>query len=215
MLSVQEIRPAADDGPGREQRFELLRELADSYAALGQFQRAEDCYWSAARLEPDEPGPFVGLGIVAVQLGRPDEAEVAFQSAVRRDPACAEAYGGLAMVRQQRGDHAGAFDMHLKCLELDCDNLVALLGLFQTSCQMGTFAKVIQYLEVYLDRHPGDSAVLFCLAALYAREDRLEDARQCLLSVLALEPDKPEAAELLREVRRRLDEAPARNVVSA
>ena len=91
--------------------------------------------------------------------------------------------------------------MHLKCLELDADNLVALLGLFQASVRMGTFAKVIRYLEIYLDRHPGDVAVLFCLATLYARDGRLEEAREALLSVLALEPDKKEAVELLRQVR--------------
>ena len=215
MLSVQDIRLGEPAGTARRQHFDVLRELADSYAAGGQFDRAEECYWSAARLEPDQPGPFVGLGIVALQLGRPGEAELAFESAIRRDGRCAEAYSGLAMVRQQRGDHAGAFDMHLKCLELDSDNLVALLGLFQSSCQMGTFAKVIHYLEVYLDRHPGDTSVLFCLAALYAREGRLEDARGCLLSVLALEPRQPEAEQLLREVRRRLADAPASQALQA
>ncbi|MCD6303887.1 MAG: tetratricopeptide repeat protein [Planctomycetes bacterium] len=201
MLSVQDMQTPDRLARYRRQRFDVLRELAEAYAAMGRFDDARRCYTQAAGLEPREASPLVGLGVVAVQQGMLDEAEEAFRAAARRQDDCAEAYGGLAIVRQQRGDYAGAFDMHLKCLELDADNLVALLGLFQASVRMGTFAKVIRYLEIYLDRHPGDVAVLFCLATLYARDGRLEEAREALLSVLALEPDKKEAVELLRQVR--------------
>ena len=204
MLSVQTLRDLDDVADAAGQRFDVLMELAECQSALGDLNRARCCYRQAGRLEPDRP----------IQLDRLDEAEAAFQAAAQRQPSCAEAYGGLAMVRQRRGDYAGAFDMHLKCLELDTDNLVALLGLFQTSCQMGTFAKVIHYLEVYLDRHPGDTSVLFCLATLYAREGQLGPARDCLLDVLALEPGKAEAEQLLDAVRRQLAETQPQDALS-
>lgn len=215
MLSVHQVRALDEIASAGHQRCDVLMELGDCYAALGDLPRAKGCYAEAADLEPDRAAPCVGLGVVAIQLDRPDEAQAAFEAAARREPHCAEAYGGLAMVKQQQGDYPGAFDMHLKCLELDGDNLVALLGLFQTSCQMGTFAKVIHYLEIYLDRHPGDTAVLFCLATLYAREGQLEDARQCLLSVLALDPGKAQAAQLLREVHEQLAECSPQDALSA
>jgi tetratricopeptide (TPR) repeat protein len=215
VLSVQ-----ADPFPGRagiclNQHYDVLKELAESYAALGRLDEAEQCYRQAATLAPGRAEPYVGIGIVAIQRGRLDQAEAAFEIATERVADCAEAYGGLAMVRQQQGDYPGALDMYLRCLELDTDNLVALLGLFQTSCQMGTFAQVIHYLELYLDRHPGDVAVLFCLATLYAREDRLGRAEDCLLSVLALEPGKAEAARLLEQVRDELAAVARRDVISA
>jgi cytochrome c-type biogenesis protein CcmH/NrfG len=215
VLSVHDIRADGAVARGRTHHFDVLDELGNCYAVLGEFERAEECYTAAALLEPNRAAPFIGLGVIALQLERLGEAEVAFETAARREPDSAEAYGGLAMVRQQRGDYASAFDMHLKCLQLDADNLVALLGLFQASCQMGTFAKVIHYLEIYLQRHPGDAAVLFCLATLYAREGQLDDARQCLLSVLALEPEKPEAVQLLQEVQRQHDRTRPRNTVNA
>lgn len=199
---------AAEFRPDRHQHYQVLRELGDCYAALNDAPRARSYYLEASALAPDEPGPFVGLGVLAIQSGRLDEAEQAFQTAARIQPSSAEAYGGLAMIRQQCRHYAAAFDMYLKCLELDSDNLVALLGLFQTSCQMGTFARVIHYLELYLDRHPGDTAVQFCLATLYAREGRLDEAEAALLTVLTLEPDKPEAEQLLEQVRQAM--APAR-----
>ncbi len=215
MLSVQQIRALDDADSAGSQRFEVLNELGDCYAALGDLDGAKRCYAQAADLEPNRAAPYVGLGVAAIQLDRLDEAQIAFEAAARREPDCAEAYGGLAMVKQRRQDYPGAFDMHLKCLQLDTDNLVALLGLFQTSCQMGTFAKVIHYLEIYLDRHPGDTSVLFCLATLYAREGQLENARESILSVLALEPGKPEAKQLLREVRKQLAERKPQDALSA
>ncbi len=187
-----------------DQHYEVMKEMGDCYAGLGDGGRARECYLGALDLAPNKAQPHVGLGVLAIQDGRSDDALAAFSTAKRLDPNCAEAYGGLAMVYQQKAEYAKAFEMYLTCLELDVDNLSALLGLFQTSCQMGTFGKVIQFLELYLDKHPGDTSVLFCLSSLYVKEERFEDAAEVLRRVLALEPDKKEATELLADVERRL-----------
>ena len=182
------------------QRYEVLRELGDCYASVGNCEQARRCYEKAASLGPDEADPYVGLGVVAMQQGLLDDAEIAFRVACRLDSACSRAYAGLAMVAQERADHRQAFDMYLKCLELDTDNLTALLGLFQTSCKMGSFAQVIHYLELYLDMHPGDGSVKFSLAALYVKEGRLAEAGTLLRGVLTLDPGNADAANLLEEV---------------
>jgi tetratricopeptide (TPR) repeat protein len=108
------------------------------------------------------------------------------------------------MVAQQRADYKQAFEMYLKSLELDTDNLIALLGLFQTSCQMGSFAKVIHYLEVYLNMHPGDTSVMFPLAALYMKDGKLEESKNILLDLLTLDKSHTDAANLLEEVEHSL-----------
>jgi tetratricopeptide (TPR) repeat protein len=189
------------------QHYEVLQELGDCYTSVGNGIEAQRCYEKAASLGPDEPGPYVGLGVVALQKNLFDDAEIAFRVACRLDINCAKAYAGLAIVAQQRGDYKQAFNMYLKCLELDTDNLTALLGLFQTSCQMGSFAKVIHYLEVYLSMHPGDTSVMFSLAALYMREGRLEQSKKILLDVLTLDPVNKDAANLLEEVEHSLAQA--------
>jgi len=194
--------PAVEESPSPH--YQMLKELGDCYAAVADFQRARECYRQAASLAPDEPGPYVGLGVIGIQTDALEDARAAFEVARKLDPHCAEAYGGLAMVRHQRLDYQGAFDMYLKCLQFDTDNLVALLGLFQTSRQMGTFCKIIHYLEVYLDKHPDDAAVLFCLATLYLEEDRLQEACLALSRVLELQPGKPEAAALLADVQQKM-----------
>jgi tetratricopeptide (TPR) repeat protein len=142
--------------------------------------------------------------VVALQKNLLDDAEIAFRVACRLDANCAKAYAGLAMVEQQRTDYKKAFELYLKCLELDTDNLTALLGLFQTSCQMGTFSKVIHYLEVYLSMHPADTSVMFSLAALYIKDNQFKKSQKILLDVLALDPNNQDAANLLEEVEHSL-----------
>jgi tetratricopeptide (TPR) repeat protein len=186
------------------QHYEVLQELGDCYTSVGNGMEAQRCYEKAASLGPDEPGPYIGLGVIALQKNLLDDAEIAFRVACRLDASCAKAYAGLAMVAQQRGNYKQAFDMYLKCLEMDTDNLTALLGLFQTSCQMGSFAKVIHYLEVYLSMHPGDTSVMFSLAALYMKEGRLKRSKKVLLDVLTLDPANKDAANLLEEVEHSL-----------
>jgi tetratricopeptide (TPR) repeat protein len=207
-----------DVGPGRErqcqrngadeqdltQRYEVLQELGDCCTSVGDYAEAQKCYEKAASLGPDEADPYVGLGVIALQKDLLDDAEIAFRVACRLNVDCAKAYAGLAMVAQRRADYKQAFDLYLRCLELDVDNLTALLGLFQTSCQMGSFDKVIHYLELYLDMHPGDTSVLFSLAALYMKDNRFEQSRKTLQDILALDADNKDAANLLEEVEHSL-----------
>ena len=186
------------------QHYEVLRELGDCYTSVGNYSQAHRCYEKAASLGPDEPGPYVGLGVADLQCDKLEDAEIAFRVACRLDPDCAKAYAGMAMVAQQRGEHPESFDLYMKSLELDTDNITALLGLFQVSCEMGSFAKVIYYLEVYLGMHPGDTSVMFALAALYLKDSQLERARGILQDLLALEPGSQDATNLLEEVEHSL-----------
>ncbi len=186
------------------QHYEVLMELADCLTSVGKYDQAQQHYEKAAVLDPDAAGPYIGLGVVALQKSSLDDAEIAFKVACRLEPNCARAYAGRAMVAQQRAHYTEAFQMYLECLELENDNLTALLGLFQTSCQMGSFEKIIRYLQVYLDMHPGDTSVMFALAALYMKDGRLAESRKILRDVLALQPEHKDAADLLEEVERGL-----------
>jgi tetratricopeptide (TPR) repeat protein len=196
-----------DEQHDSTQHYEVLQELGDCYTSVGDYSQAQRYYEKAAVISPDEAGPYVGLGVVALQKNLLDDAEIAFRVACRLNANCAKAYAGFAMVAQQRSDYKKAFEMYLKSLELDTDNLVALLGLFQASCQMGSFEQVIHYLEVYLNMHPGDTSVMFPLAALYMRDGKLAESKDILLDLLSLDENHKDAANLLEEVEHSLAQA--------
>ncbi len=201
-----DVTPNITEIENTTQRYELLQELGDCYASVGNYSRARHCYEQAATLGPDESGPYVGLGVVALQQEDFEDAEIAFRVACRLEPNCSKAYAGLAMVAQQQGECQNAFDLYLKCLEFDSDNMTALLGLFQVSCEMGSFAKVIHYLRTYLDSHPNDTAVMFSLAALYVKDDQPEPAHKLLLDIASQDPNNTDAVNLLEEVERSLSQ---------
>ena len=182
------------------QHYEVLMELGDCHTSVGDYSEAQQYYEKAAVLFPDEAGPYVGLGVVALQKNLIDDALTAFKVACRLDNESAKAYAGLGMVAQQKGDYKRAFDMFLKSLEMDTNNMISLLGLFQTSCQMGSFEKVTYYLETYLNMHPGDISVMYPLAALYMRDGKLEDSKKVLSDILVLDRNHKDAANLLEEV---------------
>lgn len=184
--------------------FNALQELGDSFLSVGDNDQAQRCYEKAAILDADEAAPYVGIGTVAMQKNLPEDAELAFRVARRLDPKCSKAYEGLASVAQKNENYEKAFEMYLKCLELDTNNLTALLGLFQASSQMGSFAKIIHYLEIYLDRHHNDSSVMFSLATLYMKEDQFEKSKAMLSKVLTISPDNQDAENLLEEVEQNL-----------
>jgi tetratricopeptide (TPR) repeat protein len=186
------------------QHYEALQEMADCYVSVGNYEQAQKYYEKAAVLSPDAPDPYIGFGVVALQNNQLDDAEIAFKIACRLDADCAKAYAGLGMAAQQKSDYKQAFEMFLKSLELDTENLISLLGLFQVSCQMGSFAQITHYLEVYLDMHPGDTSVMFPLAALYMKDGRFEESKKVLLDVLTLDENHKDAANLLEEVEHSL-----------
>lgn len=184
------------------QHYEVLQELGDCYTFTGNLVKAKSCYEKAASLAPDEAGPYVGLGVVALQEELLADAEAAFKVACRLDRNCSKAYAGLAIVEQQRGNHRQAFEMYLKCLNIDPENLTALLGLLQTCCHIGSYEKIIHHLEEYLNRHPGDTLLMFTLAALYMKDSRFEESKVLLLDILSLDGNNADAANLLEEVER-------------
>jgi tetratricopeptide (TPR) repeat protein len=189
------------------QHFEILQELGDCYCSMGDFERARQYYEKAAVLGPDEAAPYVGLGVVALQNDQLGDAITAFQVACRLDAKCAKAYAGLGMAAQQNNDYRRAFDMYLKSLELDSENMICLLGLFQVSCQMGSFEQVTHYLELYLDMHPGDTSVMYPLAALYMKDGKIEASQNVLRDILVLDPQNTDAANLLEEIEHSIAQA--------
>lgn len=180
--------------------YESLRDRADACTIDGDLHQARRLYASALDCQPSRAEARVGLGVVEMAEGRTAQARHHFEAALALDAGCVEACAALALIHQEAREYEAAFDLYLRCLRLDGDHMLALLGLFQVSCQMGTFEMITRYLKLYLARHGDDVAVLFCLATLHARGGALKAAREAIARVLLLQPAHAEAAALARRI---------------
>ena len=113
------VREIQNPDQGWMQRYDVVKELGDCYASVGDYENARRYYEQAAWLEPDEAGPYVGTGVIELQQGHLEDARIAFRVALRLDGCDSKAHAGLAMIAQQTGAPQEAFDAYLKSLELD------------------------------------------------------------------------------------------------
>ena len=161
-----------------EQKAQSLDDLlveADQAAERGDHAAAESLYTTAMRADTADPVLPFNLGNVFHAQGRPTEAKVAWQIAVARDPAFAEAWYNLALAAeddkqadlavaqyrravQAQPDYADAqFNLALLLTELDrcADALAAwqrFLELEPSSQQTGTAQKAVALCRMRLQQ---------------------------------------------------------------
>ena len=57
--------------------YEVLQHLGDCYIAVDDYGQAGKCYEKAASLCPDQPQPYVGLGLTALVTTEKDAVKLA------------------------------------------------------------------------------------------------------------------------------------------
>jgi len=106
---------AALEGQVREtpEDAEMWRILGQAYSQAERYEASAGAYARAAMLTPEDARLHSALGEALVQASGgvvTDEAQVAFNAAVQRDPADPRARYFLALHKDQSGDRDGAMD---------------------------------------------------------------------------------------------------------
>ena len=180
--------------------YEVLMRRADFCVASAQTEYARQYYIKASALAPGRGEPYVGLGIVSLHQNDLPAAQAAFETACRLDNRCEKGFCGLGIVYQQKADRRKALSMFSRCLELDGDDMTALLGLLEMSHRTGDLDRIKYFLRQYLARYPHDIAIMLCLASVYLQEEQFDAARQILMDVLILDADNITAVDLIEEL---------------
>jgi Flp pilus assembly protein TadD len=84
------------DGGGPPLSYPALMRVGDVARHAGDFANAVNLYRRAAQLAPRDPAPFVALGDALLGMGRTNEAILAYNSALARDPGNLRALKGQA-----------------------------------------------------------------------------------------------------------------------
>jgi tetratricopeptide (TPR) repeat protein len=154
---------------------------------------------------------YLSLGSVLFQRGYPEQAESAFQRALRDDPASAEAQYGLGSVylkQNQLVKAKGSFEQTLKLhasYPQTLPNAWNNLGLLAT--RAGNTDEAIGYFLDALRIDPQHFVALQNLGNAYRQEKRWGDARETLEHALVLKPQDAEANYALAMVFAQTDDS--------
>jgi tetratricopeptide (TPR) repeat protein len=195
--------------------------------AAGDFEASHAAALELLRRSPHEPAFLRLAGRAAVELGRPEAAEL-LQQAAAADPGSAEAWQDLADALLAEGRLTEARQALLEAVERRPDDADLQVDLAHVEHASGERDQAIARLERTLELDPTNVAALRGLGGMYEAAGRLDDALGCRRAVLdsgrgdaltaldaaelALRLDRlPEAGEAFRSLRT-LDDEPEHEI---
>lgn len=170
------------DGAGGKSILGLYHMLRKEYELAAKALR------EASELQPTDAGTLTRLGQCLHLLKRPDEAQAAYERAIRVNPDAGEAYKGLAILAKQRDDDAAYTEALAACRRLiPGDQWVQ--AEFRAKQEEADPRSAIAEREKRLAQQPDDVDNLKRLAVLYEKVQALPKADECYARLGALLPD--------------------------
>lgn len=136
-----------------------------------------------------------------LQNGKNREAISILEQLIAKDPIYASAYNDLAIAYEKDGELEKARKYHEKALQLQPDNCTFKKNLadFLYLAFGDTEAALHHYLEL-LKQYPKDIETLTALAQIAIENEKLDDSKTFLKSILAIEPWNKNARETLAAI---------------
>ena len=154
------------------QRFQQAQHLHQQ----GRLNEAEPLYRELLSTHPDAAGPMHFLGLLCMQRGDLEQADVLMASALKlqRDPLFLSNYG---MLHARAGRHAKAIELYAEAVERKPDYAEAWFNLGVSRADQGDFAQAIAAYKQAISVRPDYVKALFNLvAALHANGNEAEAA---------------------------------------
>lgn len=174
---------------------------AERYLALEDADRAAECLKQANALEHGHaPLPFVGLGRVALLLGRLDDAERLIEHALRLDPTSPQALTFHGVIAEARSELTTARSRLERALTADPTYAPAHLNLGRVLGQLRRWPEALAALHEALSLSPALLPAAPMLAVAAVRADAPERAIGPLTRLLEQHPSHVDALVTLADV---------------
>lgn len=150
---------------------DLTLRIAESLAAIGEFEEALDYYKDA---EIDEPEMLFRYGFIAYQANRMDIAIHTWEELLKRDPEYGSVYNYLAEAYQEEGLIDQGYQATQKGLEIDPLNKELLLTAATLARIIGQNDESYRLARKAVSIDPGFKAGILFLIENYRKEDDFE-----------------------------------------
>lgn len=197
-LYAKEIKPTSAKAIGtaisvindKQAKDQLLWQLYKSGAyadAIKGFQKAID------KGQSDNPNMFIGLARSYQALGKDDEANDAFASAIKADPSYSESYKWLGYFLKSKKDFKGAADAFINCQTRAEDPNEATLA-SEVAFTRGMMAfqrhenpQAIDFLNTATSLNNKNKEAFLGLASVYTEQRDLKSANKAIKAALDLD----------------------------
>jgi tetratricopeptide (TPR) repeat protein len=145
--------------------------LISLYGHLHEFEKAEEHYFAAVRLDPNQSESYYNYGVLLMQENKGREAEEAFRKALAANSQYAEAHNNLGDLLQREGKLAEAMAEFEKAIRNKPDFPQAHFNLGRLLVNQGRYKDAIDELLKTLSSQDdeGRPTYLYAVGAAYAR----------------------------------------------
>ena len=193
-----EIVNSAD--PSTTDPLELLIARGECLAKLDRLAEAEAAYLAAVEEDQANDRPRTGLGAVLILQGKHEDALSRFEEAAELNPNSENALCGIGLALRAAGEPERALDAFCKSLDENRENVPALMNLVHVAYETDRPEPAVEYLRRYLEYYPGNFDIQFILAGVLYKKGDFDEARAAIDIVLAFNPDREDALDLLAKI---------------
>jgi tetratricopeptide (TPR) repeat protein len=145
--------------------------LISLYGRTGNFQKAEEHYQAALKLNPDKyPDAYYNYGVLLMKEGKLGEAQAEFATALKINPLYADAHNDLGYVLESQGKLDDAASEYRKAAEERPDFRKAHFNLARLLVTQRRYSEAIEQLQQTLTPVDEETAAyLYALGAAYGR----------------------------------------------
>jgi tetratricopeptide (TPR) repeat protein len=143
-----------------------------------------------------DPRLFVAqnqLGLLALNAGQRQEAEIRFKKAIEAEPGFAEAQSNLAVVYSQKGKISEAASLFQEAIKNDPNHSKAHVNYGLLLVQQASLVEAEQQFRTAIQVNEKDANAYSALGMLLAKTGRTPDAAACFRKAVELEPTSAQA----------------------
>ncbi len=151
--------------------------LIELYGRLGQFQKAEEHFRAAARLEPGSVETYYNYGVLLLSVQRYEQAEGAFRTATEINPFHAAAHNNIGYLLERQGKLAEATAEYRKAIDNRPGDRQAHFNLGRLLVNQHAYREGIQELQGTIEPEDENTPrYIYALGAAFARSGDHQNA---------------------------------------
>jgi putative PEP-CTERM system TPR-repeat lipoprotein len=180
-----------------EARAEVLTLRGQAYQALGKLEAAGTAFHDALAQQPAQLEALLGLGWIALQQGKREEAKPWLDKALAAGPDNAEVWQLQGSYEQRQANWPAAETAFNRALALNAGNLPARIGLVEVLLRQGKVSEAGKTLDTIQGEGRQQPQILYYLALIDFIKKDYAKAEEQLQELFKTNSDHPLALQLM------------------